>query len=43
MHNIHDTKNLRYKLTQNNICHVKSLKKDFYLSALGSFDHVFTH
>ncbi len=28
---------------KNDMCHVQSLDKDFYLSALGSFDHVFTH
>ncbi len=25
------------------MCHVESLEKDFYLNALGSFDHDFTH
>jgi len=25
------------------MCHVQSLEKDFYLGALGSFDHDFTH
>ncbi len=27
----------------NDTCHVQSSKKDFYLGALGSFDHDFTH
>jgi hypothetical protein len=26
----------------NDMCHVQSLEKDFYLGALGSFDHDFT-
>jgi hypothetical protein len=26
----------------NDMCHVLSLEKDFYLGALGSFDHDFT-
>jgi hypothetical protein len=27
---------------RNAMCHIQSLGNDFYLSALGSFDHVFT-
>jgi hypothetical protein len=27
--------------SENVTCHVQSLKKDFYLGALGSFDHDF--
>jgi len=26
---------------KNAMCHIQSLENDFYLSALGSFDHVF--
>jgi hypothetical protein len=27
---------------KNAMCHIQSLENDFYLNALGSFDHVFT-
>ncbi len=34
---------LNYKPTQNDTCHVQSLKIDFYIGAFSSFDCVFTH
>jgi hypothetical protein len=39
------TQNINFKAInqhKNDMCHVQSLEKDFYLGALGSFDHVFT-
>jgi hypothetical protein len=39
------TQNINFKVInqqKNDTCHVKSLEKDCYLGALGSFDYVFT-
>jgi hypothetical protein len=39
------TQNTKYKVINqhiNDMCHVQSLKKDFYLGGPSSFDHVFT-
>ncbi len=38
-------KNTKFRIInqhKNAMCHIQSLENDFYLNALGSFDHVFT-